>query len=273
MRKCMETYSSIHVKEGTVNQLLCPYCGGMVLPGILKSLLGNIKFERWESLLLQRTLESMSDIVYCPRCESACLEDGDHHAQCTKCFFSFCSLCRQRRHVGLACPPPELTLEILMERQVSSQLNEDQTRRVQDKINEILSLKMVLVDSKQCPSCKIGIFKTAGCNKMVCKCGQLFCYNCGKAIKGYDHFREGCNLFPRETIQTRARAMAEPPPVVIVTVDHPCPICMQMNVKLTTDNYMFCSTCHNHYCYLCQKSVRDCFKHFGLHGCQRYTEE
>ncbi|PIA58630.1 hypothetical protein AQUCO_00500521v1 [Aquilegia coerulea] len=271
-RKCMETFSSIQVKEGTVNQLLCPDCGGMVPPGILKRLLGNEEFERWESLLLQRTLESMSDIVYCPRCESACLEDGDHHAQCAKCFFSFCSLCRQRRHVGLACPPPELTLEILMERQASSQLNEDQKRRELDIINEIISIKMVLLDSKRCPSCKTGIFKTAGCNKMKCKCGQLFCYQCGETIKGYDHFRERCNLFPREAI--RRREVAEPHPVGdIVVVDHTCPICSQMNVKVTIDNHMFCRTCQNNYCYVCRKSVRNGYQHFGPRGCQRYTDE
>ncbi|KAF5178759.1 E3 ubiquitin-protein ligase rnf14, partial [Thalictrum thalictroides] len=268
-RKCMETYSSIHVKEHTVHRLLCPDCRGMVPPDILKLLLGNEEFELWESLLLQKTLESMSDIIYCPRCESVCLEDGDHDAQCPECFFSFCSICGLRRHPGIGCVPTGVTLEILMERQGSSQLSQDQKRRELDRINEIISINMILLDSRQCPSCKTAVFRSAGCNKIICKCGKFFCYQCGEAITDNGHFRRGCHLFPREAFYTgdvRGRK-----PVSEIEIEHPCPICSQMNVKDTNDNHIFCQTCLNYYCYLCHSSVRDSFQHFGPNGCQRFT--
>ncbi|MFS8030424.1 putative transcription factor C2H2 family [Helianthus anomalus] len=272
--KCMKTYTNVLVRDGTVNKLCCPAtkCGGMIPPGLLKGLLGDEEFEKWESLALQKTLESMADVVYCPRCETPCIEeDDDDDVQCARCFFSFCTICMERRHVGVKCSTPEMKLHILQARQTSSKIKGKQRQHEQGMIHELLSVRAILRDAKQCPSCKMAISKTEGCNKMFCQnCCKYFCYRCNKAIDGYDHFRDGaCELFPREEIQKWEEHVN--PRQELGEIRDPCPRCGEINVKVGNENHMRCWACLGRYCYLCRKIVKRGSRHFGPKGCKQNT--
>ncbi|KAL4199556.1 hypothetical protein AMTRI_Chr03g51740 [Amborella trichopoda] len=191
--KCMKIYSNMHVKEGEVSKLICPdaKCGSLLPPGLLNLLLSEEAFKRWESLLLQKTLDTMPDVEYCPRCGTACLKDEDNHVQCAMSFFRFCSLCWKRRHIGTSCMDYKTSiLKVLMQ-------GVKHRRKLLEKFNELRSLKVIRRIAKQCPSCNMAISKIDGCNKMVCRnCTKVFCYRCNKAITGYDHFRKGsCALY------------------------------------------------------------------------------
>lgn len=63
-------------------------------------LLDEEQLQRWEDLELTTSLQKMPDVVYCPRCSSACVEDAENCAQCSKCFLAFCSLCNESWHPG-----------------------------------------------------------------------------------------------------------------------------------------------------------------------------
>lgn len=105
------------MKEGTVFQLVCPgtKCNTSIPPYLLKDLLRKEEFERWDRLLLDKALGSMSDVVYCPRCSISCLADEDKNAQCQRCFFTFCSACKDPRHLGRQCLTPEQKLKVEMQ--------------------------------------------------------------------------------------------------------------------------------------------------------------
>ena len=144
---CVRQMCVLHVTEGTVGALRCPEpaCGAALAPAAVRDALtgrsydvsgakaartkktratvdetrsaGSL-YERYEKLSLERGLDAMADLTYCPRCEHAVLEDedGDHCAQCARCLYAFCSLCREGWHPGSACLNPERRLQVLESR-------------------------------------------------------------------------------------------------------------------------------------------------------------
>ncbi|KAF2946453.1 hypothetical protein DAI22_02g294900 [Oryza sativa Japonica Group] len=285
--KCMESHCKIHVKEGNLMQLACPdtNCRNPLPPSVLKSLLRDDGYAQWESFALQKLLDAMPDLVYCPRCSAACLE-VDNDAQCPGCFFTFCTLCKRRRHVGDTCITPEEKIRILKERQKLYSIPEEQLLKEKREIDELINIQEALRDSKQCPRCKMAISKIEGCNKMTCgNCGRFFCYRCNKAIGGYDHFWNGnCDMFEREQDENPQQQDDEnfggdpdedaellEPEWVLLT--YPCPNCGRRNEKLGTNNHILCIGCRGHYCALCRKRVLRGEQHFGPRGCQQHTED
>ncbi|KAI3931606.1 hypothetical protein MKW92_011208 [Papaver armeniacum] len=288
-RNCMETYAAMQAKE--IVTMLCPRmeCREPVPPGLVKSMLGDEKFEQWESLLFNKTLDSMSDLVYCPRCEMACFEDKDHLAQCPKCLFAFCSLCRGPRHVGAPCKALEEKLIFLQQNPQLLLKMTKQQRKELDLINQFFNEEEIKRTTKQCPNpqCSVAIFRTEGCNHMSCsKCGQEFCYKCGKAYdKGKRHCNN-CSFFSHEIIHVEREAMMKQRQAAQqhlerqrqilnqirtqnpANLPHSCPMCCHMNTKVENNNYIFCWFCQKHYCYLCRKIVGRSSQHYGPKGCK-----
>ncbi|KAI3835377.1 hypothetical protein MKW98_020493 [Papaver atlanticum] len=236
-RNCMQTYTTMHAKESVA--ILCPQikCKELVPLGL--------------SHLFQKTLDSMSDLVYCPRCETACLEDEDHLAQCVKCFFTFCGLCRDRLHIGIQCMTSEEKLKFLQDRQHSTQLMGKQKQKELDMINQLRSVAKIMRIATQCPFCQMAIYRTEGCNHMHCSnCRKDFGYKSGNV----QMIQRQIVLLLQEQ-QVRAEDSAN-------HADS-CPMCRQTSAKVGNNNHIFCWSCQKHYCYLCQKIVKRGSQHYG----------
>uniref|UniRef100_A0ACD5UUX7 Uncharacterized protein n=1 Tax=Avena sativa TaxID=4498 RepID=A0ACD5UUX7_AVESA len=264
-QRCMETYSRMHVNEGTVLQLVCPddKCEGFVPPNLLQRLLGHADFERWEKLMLQKALDSMDDLAYCPRCGTACLEDEDK-AQCSNCLFYFCTRCRDPCHIGRGCIilTPEEKLLTLEERKKVRRLSKGEVSMITTLANEIFSIREVLSSSVPCPRCGIAISRVSGCDHMCCKkCGKHFNY----ALARRD------NVSAMDFIEEDE---AQKEPVMGLSLSarqYPCPRCRKPHSKIGNNNHLVCGACQTHYCALCRKVVRKSSEHYGPRGCRQHT--
>ncbi|TVU15933.1 hypothetical protein EJB05_39477, partial [Eragrostis curvula] len=266
--KCMETLCRMHVKEGSVFQLICPdtKCSASIPPYLLKRLLSEEEFERWDRLVLQKALDSMSDLVYCPRCAVGFLKDESNNAHCPECSFIFCSSCKEPCHPGKQC----VTLEEKIQRQqASGRITEGEMAQ------ELLNMKEAYKDVRLCPKCRMAIAKTEGCNKVVCgNCGQYFCFRCGKAIDGYEHFKGDCKLYAQrdtagwekqmEAMQHKRQMRIQSRPLGGYVR---CPKCRARNFK-DNEKYLFCWACRVSYCTLCRRKVEDMKAgHYGSMEC------
>ena len=69
-RNCLHDYAQMHINTGSVEWLLCPdtRCQLTLFPSEIKTIVNNNQlYEKYERLLLQKTLEHMQDIFWCPR--------------------------------------------------------------------------------------------------------------------------------------------------------------------------------------------------------------
>lgn len=225
-RDCLKTHCDMHVNSGTVLSLLCPNhdCKTTIPVETLKQVLDKEKLKRWEHLLLNKTLDIMGDILYCPRCNIAVVADEDENLKlghCANCFFAFCTECYEPWHHGQPCFSAESDSsdeepvkksrhkksqklknskeeggdETQKERLAAISHRREQRRKREMERKIVMSNLSFIRTMKQqgvyqyCPKCHMAVERISGCDMMHCtQCRASFCWRCGNQISGYDHF-------------------------------------------------------------------------------------
>ncbi|XP_036972008.1 E3 ubiquitin-protein ligase RNF14-like isoform X2 [Acanthopagrus latus] len=224
-RACLSHFCKLQIREGSVQGVTCPEadCEAAPTPAQVKSLVGEELFSRYDRLLLQKTLDCMPDVVYCPRhsCGSPVIWDrSGTAAMCTVCAFAFCVICKKTYHGTEACqgkkkivtendaqqptaglPQSEEGLKALWDDYTSGskqrkKLLESRYGRktLLGGVVDCLSEGWVAINSKNCPCCFSRIQKDGGCNVMMCsRCGRMFCWSCLTKLSshGDGHFDDG----------------------------------------------------------------------------------
>lgn len=211
---CLKAHCELHVEGGTVLNLLCPNhdCKTMIPPEILRDVLDADKLERWERLLLSKTLDVMGDVVYCPRCNVAVVVDEDESSRlghCANCFFAFCTECHEPWHGKQQCFEEESDSEDEQgaknknssSKKKKEKYKEDgaaggkaaeislrrqqKLQREKERRKEMSSLSFIRLMKQQgnyqyCPKCRMAVERISGCDMMHCsQCRAQFCWRCG----------------------------------------------------------------------------------------------
>lgn len=220
-KDCMKSYFELRIAEGNVHTLNCPHdkCTTQADSTLVRQIVSKDVFDRYDSLLLSRTLETMSDIAYCPRqtCQCALLVDiCERIGTCPACNFVFCPFCKRAYHGVAPC-----RFNSKMKGQICKDyLEGDASRKaeleshygkrtVKCLVEEVLSEEWLGTNSKPCPHCNASIEKTDGCNKIICfRCGTYFCWLCLKQLNTsnpYAHYSDKSSecynkLFPPDFV-------------------------------------------------------------------------
>ncbi|KAH0948658.1 hypothetical protein HN011_002018 [Eciton burchellii] len=204
-KDCIRSYFEVKIKEGSVQNICCPeeQCKFEATPGQIKDLVSSELFSKYDSLLLSTTLDTMMDIVYCPRrhCQYPVTRDPeDNMAKCPVCQYAFCVRCKMVYHGIEPCKiSSSQQQKLLSEYQSASTEKKAEMeqhygkRQLQLIMENAMSENWINDNSHNCPHCKTAIEKSDGCNKMTCShCGTYFCWLCGSRLNPeapYLHFR------------------------------------------------------------------------------------
>lgn len=206
--ECLKVYVTTKIGDGEVSKIGCPSgsCKESLSLSLIQELVTTEVFERFDRLLLQKTLDKMTDVVYCPRptCRCATLrEEGDTNmALCPRCRFSFCILCKRSWHGVEACKLLPADMKELRETWESLSPEERKVleqqygkSKLETAFQEHDSIQWLESNSRKCPNCQANIQKALGCNKMSCThCNASFCWLCSTPLPNidpYKHFRPG----------------------------------------------------------------------------------
>lgn len=140
----------------------------------LEVLLDGSSMEKFEQATLDQLIEKNPDEYSCcmtPDCDYVFyFSPGDTQFECPKCGKHYCLQCKVEWHQDSTC------------KQYQDWAKEN---------GEADNLTMEFIQGskfKQCPKCVRWVERASGCDYMTCRCGQAFCYRCGKQLPAGPHY-------------------------------------------------------------------------------------
>ncbi|XP_074349333.1 E3 ubiquitin-protein ligase RSL1-like [Apium graveolens] len=181
---CIFQYVNFKIQDNLI-RLTCPAsgCYRSLKHEHCRSILPPKLFVDWDKKLREDAIP-VRDRLYCPyKLCSALMVKGPNFKDiiekvCSGCHKLFCTKCMVPWHAGMNC-------------------EEFQKVHVDEREQEDIMLMQLAKINKwsRCPNCKFYVERNLGCSHMCCRCGYVFCYNCGGYLeRGHDLI---CTKAPR----------------------------------------------------------------------------
>lgn len=166
--ECWREHMRINISEGMSRRLRCmaPGCGVVCDEDKVKVLLRKNKplLDKYEQTLLESYVDDNKRVKWCPsvpHCGHAIRSKEMHcEVECT-CGHQFCFACCEAQHSPCTCD-----------------MLRDWVQRMRDGSE---TSSWLSANTKLCPKCSKPVEKNGGCNLVLCRCGQAFCWLCGQA--------------------------------------------------------------------------------------------
>lgn len=155
-RECAERLVKASDRDGC----LCPESGCRTPLALVdvRAIAGPRAADRAARLSLDKAVDAVPDLYRCPAPDcgfvvSWTAADGPPRLACSRCGLVSCLCCGKPWHQG----PCDATADV----------DEASRKYLKD------------AGVRRCDPCGSGVVKASGCDKMKCRCGYQFCYQCG----------------------------------------------------------------------------------------------
>jgi len=272
---CLCSFFSLHIREGTIEDMLCPAPScrkRQVLPGFIQRLVTSGLFDRFLTLSLNRALDSMQDIAWCPKCHAPVVGDSENqgYAHCANCTFCFCVSCNESWHPGRC---GMVWVETASSQPSKSLADSDRA--------------WMATFTKRCPKCMVHIEKNGGCNHMFCaRCKTHFQWTDApdslyltaqmkRDMKNMEEQRKKEEEKELRRMQREDAARAKESRLrerkSSIATGRLCPNCRKVHIKKNNLNQIVCGNCRTAFCFECGRRTNGSTKHFDGSGCKQHS--
>ena len=184
---CMQQYTSMAINEGGAaadGLVKCPTdgCHGNVSQFELRALVGMEGFQRLDQQAIDVAVSIDPTLHCCPTPDCKFItswvseeEDGCPVLDCPLCGRQTCLLCQQAWHQG---PCGRSGRSGAAAEASASFPDAEASKHAKDEAKTMAWINSA-GNVRRCGRCGNAVLKASGCDKMKCRCGYRFCYQCG----------------------------------------------------------------------------------------------